>query len=173
MKHFLGSTPHLLCWSSLEDPRYKHSVCVESDSKASTLFLDLILHDSLGGFWTHHSKEAALRWGPRDAMSADPRFEDGLCALKSALRLSRAFLWEASLAFSWLCLGFSPAVSMLLVLLWPSLKTWNLSLSPKLPFHQNKLGLLAFCFSIRNEALCPARSFASFVMYRCSGANQD
>lgn len=147
-------------------------VFVESDSKASPLFLDFILHEGEGAFWPHHSKEAALRWGPRDTTSADPRFEDGLCALESALLPSTAFLWEASLAFSWTWLGFFPPVSMLLVLLWPSIKTWNLSLSPKLPFHHNKLGLLAFCFSIRNEASCPVRSFAGFMMYRCSGANQ-
>lgn len=171
MRHFLGSNPHLLCWSGLEAPR---CVCVfvESDSKASPLFLDLILHGSVGGFWTRHSKEAALRWVPRNTTSAVSRFEDGLCALRLALFLFMAFLWQASLAFSWIWPGFSLAFPVLLVLLWPSIKTWNLSLRPKLPFQQNKLGLLAFCFSIRNEASCPARSFAGFMMDPCSGANQ-
>lgn len=147
-------------------------VFVESDSRASPLFLDLILRDSVGGFWTRNSKEAALSWVPRDTTSADPRFEDGLCALRLALLLITAFLWQASLAFSWIWPGFSPAVPVLLVLLWSPIKTWNLSLSPKLPFQQNKLGLLAFCFSIRNEASCPARGFAGFMMYPCSGVNQ-
>lgn len=114
MRHFLGSKPHLLCWSGLEAPR---CVCVfvESDSKASPLFLDLILHDSVGGFWTRHSKEAALSWVPRDTTSADPKFEDGLCALRLALLLITVFLWQASLAFSWIWPGFSPAVPVLLV----------------------------------------------------------